>query len=188
MEFSYRINEAQYAQAWRLRRNAGKRKKIVKVALFWVFILVCLVLLWGVIQHNAGAAPSVAEDAGNIPESHSFTSQLPMLLPIGAVLVAWVYTLFGVRHQLRKLYRNDPGMQGVFTVEITTEMFRTENTSGASGQTSWNIYDFWCEDAKNHLIVLVAKSQAYFVVSTVDLSEAERNQLRSILQTALRRK
>jgi|GEM_PF-1956386 len=190
MKFSYRIDAAQYAQAWTLRRKAGKQQKLAKAAIFWVFILVCLVLLWGVIQHNAGSAPSVPvpDDADHVTADHPFTSLIQNVFPLCIFLGIWIFILFGSRRQLRKLYYSDPAMQGIFTVEITPETFHTENTAGASGQTGWNIYDGWCEDAKNHLIVLIMKSQAYFVVSTVDLSEAERDELRGVLQRALPRK
>jgi cytoskeletal protein RodZ len=62
MEFSYRICEDEYKQAFRLKyqKNTGI-PNVGKTVMFWIFILIGLVLLWEVVQvKSIPAAPSPA--------------------------------------------------------------------------------------------------------------------------------
>jgi hypothetical protein len=187
MEFSYRINEAQYAKAWRLSRKGMLFGSVRKIALFVVFSLVCLVLLWSTIQHLSGPTPVADDSTASVQQSTTF-SFATNLAPFAVLAVVWAFILLGPRRQLRSRYRKDPVMQGVLTVEITPDRLRTENTVGTSGQTGWDIYDFWREDAKNKLIVLVMKSQNYFVLNLADLPEPQQNEVRMLLGQVLPQK
>ena len=60
------------------------------------------------------------------------------------------------------------------------------NTSGASSQSGWNIYDYWRE--KKDLIVLILRSGTCFIISPAGLSDPQRDELRAILTTALPKK
>jgi cytochrome c-type biogenesis protein CcmH/NrfF len=53
MEFSYRISEAQYLQARKLGFERGSKPAKVKTILFWLFIFICLMLLWTIVQKSA---------------------------------------------------------------------------------------------------------------------------------------
>lgn len=50
MEYSYSVSEKQYLQALRLKFGAGSRAVMMKIIVFWVLFLACLVLLFSVIQ------------------------------------------------------------------------------------------------------------------------------------------
>jgi len=84
---------------------------------------------------------------------------------------------------LRGIYRNDPVMQGQFTVNMTPESISTQNTAGTSSRTGWNIYKHWREG--KDIILLVFHSGSYFLLSVKDLSEAQRDELRGILVASL---
>lgn len=53
MEFSYRISEAEYVTARKLRREVSNGPRRARTVLFWIFIMVCLMLLWAVVQKGA---------------------------------------------------------------------------------------------------------------------------------------
>lgn len=152
--------------------------------MFWVFILACLTLLWGVIDRQATAPPVEVSAPTTSSIGHNL---LVNVLPFVVMMAIWIFVLFNLgSRRLRKLYRKDPSMQGVFTVEVTPGSFATSSTAGTTSRTGWNIYSHWRE-AKD-LIVLVMHSQAYFVMNLANLSEPERTELRGILSTALPRK
>ena len=58
MQFSYAVSEADYLNAWKIRRRGliGSRA-VLKTILFWVFVLVCLMLVWGVVQRSQTKDP-----------------------------------------------------------------------------------------------------------------------------------
>jgi hypothetical protein len=60
MEFSYRISEAEYLTALRLRREAAHGSRRARTVLFWIFIMVCLILLWAVVQKGATTGKNLA--------------------------------------------------------------------------------------------------------------------------------
>lgn len=59
MEFSYRISEAQYAQAWNLGLGRRSPQAGLKAALFWAFIAICLLMLWAVVSKSASPGKEV---------------------------------------------------------------------------------------------------------------------------------
>ncbi len=46
MQFTYRVSEADYQRAWKLRVKGISGNRTFKTVFVWVFILVCLMLLW----------------------------------------------------------------------------------------------------------------------------------------------
>jgi hypothetical protein len=187
MEFSYRISEAEYAAAFKLRSRQASGSAVVKTVMFWVFILICLMVLWTVVQHSV-PHPQPAEYRPSIPSSTNVSSTvLTNSLPFLAIAGVWLFLLtrLGPR-SLRRLYRKDPNMQGEFTVEITPESISTRNTSGVSTTSGWNIYDYWREG--KDLIVLIYQSSAFTVLNIAGLSDIQRDELRTILSLALPKK
>ena len=74
MEFSYRVSEKEYRAAWglQLRRQSGSR--VMKIIMFWVFILVCLLMLWTVVSGNPGTPKTsntvqTSDQSSDTPES-----------------------------------------------------------------------------------------------------------------------
>ncbi len=59
MEFSYRISEKQYAQALKLGigRRAGNAG--LKTIVFWVFIAICVLMLWAIVSKSANIGKDV---------------------------------------------------------------------------------------------------------------------------------
>ncbi len=191
MEFSYRVSEAECLRAWKLQRKQTLHAKVLKAGLtpvlFWAFILVCLMLLWMIVQHSA-PQPAVPPTQQTEPSAPSTGSALILNLgPFVVLLLIWVYAAFRFGPmRMRQLYRKDPTMQGQFTVNITTEAISMRNTVGSSSQSGWNLYEYWREG--QDVIVLKFRSGAYFVLGLSSLSDLQRTELRGILSTALQKK
>jgi hypothetical protein len=196
MQFTYRVSEADYQRAWKLRLRGG-RSKTVKVVMFWVFILVCLMVLWTVVtkanDRNAESSSPVTQqssDEGPAPPPSKKPTALSLLEDVGPfVLIGgiWFFMLFQMRPRaMRRQYLNDPAMQGTFTVDVTPTELAVENTAGVSSRMGWNLYDFWRES--KGVIVLVNKSGTYFIISEAGLLELQQNELREILSSALQKK
>jgi len=253
MEFSYRISESDSLRAWKLRREKHRWPLGLLgfgLVLFWVFILVCLMLLWTVVQKSATSkaveysysdlynkvqagevqdaviqgdelrghlkgspegfhttlpanyddllkAMIAARMSVTIRESKGKGPQggivFPLLVTVGPiVLVLSLFCLFVVllgrfgATAPRSKYREDPVMQGEFSVEITPQGIATRNTAGTSAKSGWNIYEYWREG--KGLTVLVLRSGAYFTLNVAGLSDVQRQELRGILATALPKK
>jgi hypothetical protein len=189
MEFTYRISEAEYLNAAKLRLKGTRRFGTIKTVLFWVFIFVCLMLLLSVVQHHHQQVSPIPDEAvaQTVDSGHVVRAILENIGPFALLIGIWLFMMFRfVPARLRRLYRKDPSMQGQFTVNITPDSLLTQNTAGTSSKTGWNIYDCWREG--NGVIMLVFHSGAYFLLSLASLSDAQRNELRGILATALPKK
>ena len=188
MQFSYRVSETNYFEARKLRLRSIRRFSLVKTIFFWVFVLVCLMLLWTIVQKSANHRRQV-EDADTPPPPPAQTSTAVWFnaAPLGiiAVVFAGVFILV-IPNQVRRMYRNDPSMQGEFSVDITQSSVSTRNTAGTSSETGWNVYDFWSEG--RGVIILVFKSGTYFILSLAGLSDIQRDELRSTLTAILPKK
>jgi hypothetical protein len=189
MEFSYKVTESEFREAWRVERKASSRSSL-KTAAFWMLIMFALLLLYLVVQ--PAKSPGVAEQRRVMQSSMANAanqSTLPSdyLENVGPFLViagVWILVVKGlVPMRLRYLYRRDPRMQGQFTVDITKDSISTENTAGTTSKSTWNVYDYWCEG--KGVIVLMFNSCAYSVLSIAGLSEPQRGELRGILSTVL---
>lgn len=188
MEFSYRISEAEYQAAWKLRNEPTRQRAALKTILFWVFILICLTLLWSIAQrgsHQTGTGPVVTMPAAHAAHVSAATI-LRNVLPFLVLLGVWLAMARSVPSRLRLMYRKDPAMQGEFTVNVTPQSISTRNTAGASTESGWNIYEYWRE--RNNLIVLDMVSGTYFTLNLAGLSEPKRAELRGILAQALPKK
>jgi len=159
--------------------------------MFWVFVLICLMLLWAVVQKTSHP-PVVQDDTTAAPLQTVEPANKPsvaqaLLVNVGPfVLLAAVWVFLLVRlgpMRLRRIYRKDPVAQGQFTVNVAPDSIQIRNTSGTSSQTGWNIYVSWRE--KDGIIVLVLHSSACFAMSLAGLSEMQRGELRGILSAAL---
>jgi len=178
MEFSYTVSEADYVAGWKLRRP----RRLLKSAMFWVFILVCVILLWGVVTRSHDAQPVEPEPASRAstdPVHGVIVNVLPFVLIVGI----WIFMLSQMGTTIRRFYRKDPLMKGVFTVTIVPEKIAIANTAGFSSEGRWSLYQSWRE-GKN-VIGLLMHTGAWFVLVVSGLSEPQRNELREILTSAL---
>ena len=190
MEFSYRISEAEYLKAWKLRTKASG-SRATKTIMFWVFIMVCLFMLWAIVQRQAqvpahAQQPVVSSQTVGAAQNAPFPLRA-ILINIGPfiiILAVWgvLLTKLGPRSVLQ-MYRKDPTMQGEFTVSVTSESIASQNTAGASWKAAWNIFAFWKEG--KDIIVLFYHTGAYAVLNLAGLFEMQRSELRGILSTAL---
>lgn len=193
MEFSFKVSEKEFRQAWKLERKASSRSS-VKTAAFWILIMLGLLLLYRLILPSgrvAGMSDQTAVTRALLGQSaNNETPEPTALARVGPFLVIaglW-FLLVGamVPLRLRHLYRKDPRMQGDFTVNLTLDWITTENTAGTAWRANWNVYDFWCEG--KGIIVLIFHSGSYTILSLAGLAEPQREELRSILTYALKKK
>jgi len=167
MEFSYRISEADYLNAWKLLSNRPDSRAAIRIVL-WAFVLICLVLLWIVVQRNS-------------------TIPLVNVGPIIVISGVWAFILTRRGSTtVRREYRKNPTMQGQFSVGITPESISGQNTAGTSWNNGWNIYASWREG--KDLILLLYHNGSYLILNVAGLSDSQRAELRGILSTALPKK
>jgi hypothetical protein len=189
MEFSYRISEAEYLSATKLKLKSDLRLgRIAKNIMFWVFIIICLMLVFGIVQ-KSHQQPTIPDEAAiqTTPPAQAASSIISNLVPIIVAVGVVAFVIFKrVPMRLRRVYRNDPLMQGQFTLNITPESISIQSTAGTSSSTGWNIYDYWREG--KDVILMVLHSGVAFPISLANLSEAQRVELRGILATALPKK
>jgi hypothetical protein len=190
MEFSYRITEAEYLRASKLKplRSFGFRvfKLVRLIILFWICVFVGLILLWAVVQRSGAAARQpAAKQVGTGQVLKAVVLNLgPFLVPFIAIGGAAIYLLFGLERMLtRRKYRNDLRIQGQFTVNITQGRILVLDRVGASSQAGGDSYEWWHES--KGLIVLRLRSGAHSVVSLAGLSESQRGELRGVLVATL---
>lgn len=198
MQITYRVSEADYQRAWKLRVKGGLgRSRTVKTIMFWVFILICLMMLWAVVtksnERKTESSPDAVEQSteeSSTPQQSSRPVAQNLLTNVGPFVLiggVWFFMLFQMRPRaMRRQYLNDPTMQGTYSVDITPEALLVENTAGVSSRTAWNLYDYWRE--ANGVFVLVNKSGTYFVISTAELAEPQRDELRTTLASVLQKK
>jgi hypothetical protein len=196
MQCSYEVSEADYLKAWKLRCKGVSRQTTPKLIMFWVFVLVCLMVLWVVVSKSSrSAAPAIDnhqaaadEDSEPAPAATHAPVAKTLFWDVGPFVIlggVWFFMIFRMLpgRRLRKLYRNDPAVQGRYTVEITSDGFALENTAGLTTRTRWNIYEYWSEH--DDLMVLVLRSQAYFILVLSQLAPDQREELRRLLGAAL---
>jgi hypothetical protein len=175
MEFSYRVSEADYMAAWRLRRRQFSRGE--QTAL-WVIILVYVVFILGMILQfwliRRNGTP-IGGTAGMFGPFVSFGGICGILVVFGAA-----------QTRARRQYRADPTMQGQFKVAVTADGISISNTAGPSSKWVWNNSDR-SRQAKD-LIVVESISGAYTILNLAGLSPQLRAELRNILAAALPKK
>lgn len=189
MEFIYRLSEAEYLSAAKLKiKGSFGLGRIKKVVLFWIFIAICFTLYFAFSQHGQ-QQPPLSDDAAvqAVAPNKSINLILTNLLPIVLAVGIFSWVIFrSVPMQMRRTYRKSPAMQGQFTINLTPESISILNTAGTSSTTGWNIYDYWREG--KDLILLFFHSGAFFTISLAGLSEAQRDELRGILTASLPKK
>lgn len=189
MEFSYRISEAEYLNAAKLRSKGSVRFRSIKRSIIiWIAILAGIMVAMSYVQKSRQQSTSTQQETVESARAEDLPSRLivnvgPLIIFVGII----AFVIFkGVPMQLRRRYRKDPAMQGQFTVKITSESISTENTAGTSSKTGWNIYDYWREG--KGLILMVFQSGAAFPISLAGLSESQQDELRGILCAAIPKK
>ena len=196
MEFTFKVSEAEYLRAWKLRGGSPiplVAKIIVGIVGFWAFVFLCFVLLWVVVERStprpAGTGkPAATQQPAAAHQSSGTVART--LLETGGPLIVLIadfgFVLGRAPTALRRAYRNDPAMQGQFTVNITPESISTQGTAGPPSKSGRNGYASWRE--RRGVTVLMHHTGAYFILSLAGLSGAQRSELRGILAAALPKK
>lgn len=184
MEFSYWISESEYASAWKMLKKSSFR--LIRVFAwfmsFCLIVCVAVMLLWGLVYYTS-PRPAIPPPLSSIPANPGAGWVVAFLLLIGF----WAFLLFGFTPmRIRRMYRKDSSMRGQFTVSITPGSISTSNTAGTSSQGDWSVFKGW-HDGKD-VIVLLAHSGAYFILSLAGLTEPQRQEVRGILSSALPKK
>jgi hypothetical protein len=185
MEITYKISEKEFSEAWALQNAADARSSSLKTVLFWIFILICLMLLWSAVEHNA----PVQSPAHSAPATHAIQGARSWtgLLPFIGLAAVWFVLIRQARVTVsRRFYRNDPMLQGEFTVGMTPQSISMRNSAGATGQWNWNLYRNWREN--KDIIVLAQRSGGFLPVNLAGLSGSQRNEVLAILGQALPKK
>jgi hypothetical protein len=193
MEFTFKVSEAEYLRAFKLGRESQSNKAVKKV-LFWIFVLVCLVLLWAVVEkskHTTATTNQPEVTQPSEPETANQGSQTDNLLmnvgPFLLLIGVWIFMLLKMRPlTARGIYRKDPLMLGQFTVNVTSDLLSADNTAGTNWKARWNIFASWREG--KDVILLMYFTGAYFILCIAGLSDSQRNELRGILATAIPKK
>jgi hypothetical protein len=198
MEFSYRISEDDYVRGCRMAMKA-KRPSVFKTILFWAFIVICLVLLFSVVSKSNHVAPAsdsqyVAQDdaqtdvpAPQISTRNAFTNVAAQVGPFVFILAIWGFLfIYWIPNATRRRYRKDTNSHGILTVALDVESFALKSSLGTKYQSGWNVFTGWFE--KDGIVLLGFPNGTFQFINVSGLSEAEREDLRGILATALPKK
>ena len=176
MRFEYTISEDNFLKGVRLSCRTQSRK--AKIILSLVILFLLLITVGPMISR--GLQP----EANDQPQLSSSSVWVPIPVITGCFAMALQAGYYGPR-RLRQLYRKNPAMQGVITVEITPDSIVMESAEFSS-RSKWNLYEFWSE--QDSLIVLVLLSRVFVILNIADLAEPQREELRAILGSVLSKK
>lgn len=185
MEFSYRISESQFLAGWKLWRSKSSRSGSLRSVGLWVAILVCLSAVWVYVSPSYRVGPSgLGPPIYRTGSGEMLAAALPAITFVCLFVILYLRRVGPVR--VRNIYRKDPAMQNEITAEVTPQSISTRIPAGATSTAQWTLYDYWCESGE--LIVLVLLNGSYQILNIVRLSSAQRDELRTILSAALRKK
>lgn len=187
MEFSYQISESDYVSACKLAIKS-RRSGTTKTILFWAFIVICLVLLFGVITRQKQLpADSEVDSAPVTQQASSGEALMKNIAPLVGILVIWGFiVVFWLPRAGKRMYRRDTNLHGAITVTMDAESFAFRSTVGTSIQSRWSVFNGWLE--KRDIVLLRYPNGTFQILNLAGLSEVEREQLRSILKTVLPQK
>ncbi len=217
MEFSYRISEAQFLQARKLGLERRSKHANVQTILFWVFIAICLLLLWVIVQKSAPqprseapahtasmsdaqttenptpsneALPQPSGSAGH--DSHAKPANTPLapLLnwgPFVAILLVWIFLL--ARYGPMRL-RRMYRKNPLMQGEFTVNITPTAiSIRNTAGTSSQYGWNIYeYWRERKDLIVLKYFSEGQFILNVAGLSDIQREELRSTLANAMPRR
>jgi uncharacterized membrane protein len=199
MEFSYRIGEDEYVRACRIAVKSNRKSSglpVVKTILFWVFVVICLVLLFSVVERSARVSSTTASQAETqadsdcspapiqSPQPVSGWSLATNLVPLVAIvaIMGFLYLVWLPKAQ-RRQYRKDTNLHGETTIALDDQSVLIRSTVGTSFQAAWRAFSNW--EQKQNMVLLRFPSGGFSMINISGLSNVEREQLRGILSEAL---
>jgi hypothetical protein len=188
MEFSYRIDEKDYIRATKLARKS-QGSAVVKTVAFWAFVIVCLTLLFAVVQRNRTQSGPDETDSEPAPVSTPISAGQILLnvAPFLGIMAIWGGLFFYLIPQAtRRAYRQDTNSHGEFTVTLNPQSIAIRTSLGTSYQSGWNVFKEWLES--DGIVILRYPSNTVQILVARALSDAQCEELRGILTAALPRK
>lgn len=196
MEFSYRVSEKDYVRAWKMAA-LSRRGPVIKTVLFWAFVIICLVLLFAIIEKNNNRHVEARQDQSETEQtelavapstvSSSFENIAKNVAPLALVAGIWVFLIFyWTPLRVRRRYRKDTNCHGQVTIALDAHSVDIRSSVGISFQSGWNAFTDWSE--KQNIVLFRQPSGTFHIVNIAELSEVERDELRGILSAALPRK
>jgi len=137
MEFSYRISEAEYLNAAKLKlKGAFRLGRTAKSIMLWVVILAGIMITISFIQKYRQQSSTQQVTVESVPAEATSSQMIENVVPCILLIGIWFFFVFRwMPMRLRRLYRKDPLMQGQFTINITPDSISTQNTAGISSKT-----------------------------------------------------
>jgi hypothetical protein len=177
MEFSYRLTEKMYLEAfslhfWRLWR---------KIAFSFIAVIALLEFFFLSLAIRDGL--SSGEGLFSTLESDGVT---PHLFLFSLVVILSGVVLLMPRWRIIRIYRKNPERDGIILVTVTSEHLDVAIEGTGNSCFKWSFYKYWRE-GKN-VIVLTLYSGQYQLLPKSGLSEAQQDELRGILTAALPKK
>src|ERR1035437_2865713 len=169
MEFSYRISEKLYLEAfylhfWRLWRK-------IAYSVIVLITLLELILLFVAIKDGLSAGEGIVSTLQSDGVNGNF-----FLFCLLVILLGFVFLL--PRWRIVRIYRKNPEREGMVLVKITSEQLDVAIEGTGNSCFKWPFYKYWRE-GKN-VIVLTLYSGQYQLLPKIGLSEAQRDELRGI--------
>jgi hypothetical protein len=193
MEFSYRVSEKDYVRAWRMAVKSRK-SSIFKTIFFWAFIIVVLVLLFGVIektrtQHNQEQREPLDTEqtesaVAPVPASSAIGNIAKNVAPLALIGVIWIGLIFyWIPQKVRNQYRKDTNCHGEIRIALDPFSIAIRSSIGTSFQSGWSAFTNWSE--KQDIVLLRFPSGTFHIINVAGLSEVQRDELHVILTAAL---
>jgi hypothetical protein len=180
MEFTTKITEQDFLDAYRLRCNS-----LVFIQRIATFILYLLTAFCGTLIVYAIIRVSPR------PEDREVVNSLFVILldVLPLEILTFVYVLFlklYTPYRVRRLYRKDPSQHGENVVQLGPEGLSEKSSIGSNVHFPWAACAQWRESRR--VVVLMLQSGLYFIFPKACLSAEQIGELRSILAASLPRK
>jgi hypothetical protein len=175
MEFTVRLTEQDYIEAYKLKRRS-KFRLITRIFVFAMFALFWTTIgaaFW--IEHRPSHDPSRVEAAVAMRESLQ-----PGAWFLSAFLLLYV---FGIPWLLKRQYRKNDNLKAEFFNEVTAEGITQKSSKGSSSHTLWNAFRSWRES--DRVMIIEFPSGLYLVLPKSEMSPDQQTELRGIVAAAL---
>jgi hypothetical protein len=141
------------------------------------------------IQHLAQEAQIAQQPAVHrVWSRYNFSEQF---LDIGFLLLMvglWVSHSVVMPRFRRFGYRKDPGMQGVFIVNLTPDSITVQNSVGTFYRSGWSAFFGWYEVRGVIVLLSQVATPISILISMAGLTDTQQGELRGILTAALPKK
>lgn len=177
MGFSFRISEDEYVRS-AVSHVEGHTSSKVGLCIYLLLATICLHLTLG-LTYGLIASPE------QIPMGVALVLYLPL---IGLIIIPAFWRIYLVPRRYSRIYRLDSILQSEMRVTITSRGFTRDSDFGEPLRTSWSNYRYSREFHNVILLVEAANDWELTAVSTIELPDWQREELRDILSSVLPQK